>query len=602
MPIIYGNGFKPLGLASGEVKEKRSSTADTALSVFERVAIALGFIALSFIPVVGEAAAATIGAEEITTGIEAAELVTGVAEEVGASATEVASATANTLRLGQTVKGSVGLGLGEAFANLGVDFQEDTVDPVNEILNFGLAFTPIRGIVKGRRAASIRLANRAEEAIARQKELLSVAETVEERIQIETRIRQLENIKLTRDPNIFSATLASEDVSLAKKEILNLVNNAEGQTLKINKVASDIRQKLLDNEIKLSKVEARAIVRTTTKNIPSVVEGVTLSSISRSKRYNQIVNALRWADPNLAARKVWTKAAHFLTTDEPLLQIGDRTIIGGKKINIGLYKKFGKKLSKFWRKWGSKIYKSSRVKMIPVVSKWIEGYRLIETPVPSEYIMIVIFKPSRNGRIPRPRVISPVTLETALQFAEGVGYGGSVGSFYINRFALARNGSGDSLVSDLASVLGPVSLGELRNILAGPAAFERVIRDFAKGDYMQQWVDNTIETSNRLWAHKLGKVLAGRWGIAAARGFQKTSKGHTYLQGNFDFRYLIDEVGVVTLDKARSVQRKAGIQGRTKSITAKRQLSQYQRTAKLMTFGYVKFDGASGFKKGNGLF
>lgn len=67
----------------------------------------------------------------------------------------------------------------------------------------------------------------------------------------------------------------------------------------------------------------------------------------------------------------------------------------------------------------------------------------------------------------------------------------------------------------------------------------------------------------------------------------------------FDPHMLIEEGGVVTLDKGRAVQRKAGIMGRTKIIGAQRQRQSYQRMIKLGTMGQFKYDRDSFIKRGN---
>lgn len=618
MGMIYGSGFKPGKLYTGEVKEKEKKTAgDTALFTFLRVFTAVAFIALSFIPVAGEVGEAALLGAEI--GSETAAEVAGEsaleAAIASSEATNVigeANAIANTargIRLGDTIKGAVGLGLTEAVANEALDRIEGTGSTVNSILNFALAFTPAYGAMKGRKLANVRFAQTVEKQIAQQNELLRLATTVEQRSQVELRIRQLKNSRLVRNKKIFTAPIDSGTVAIARREVISFVDKEleSNRSVVARKVASDLRKKLKNQEIRISKGEARQIVRSVSKSMPSITEGVTLKGILESKSYNRTLGVLRKLDPNLAARQAFTSAARKLSSDEALLRYttkgGETKEIGKwfKKVNLGYYKKFGKKLSAWWRKWGKKIYKHSRLRMIPVVSKWIDGYRLIDTPIIGEYIMIVIFKPSKSGRVPAPVIVNPVTMKFVEQFATGGSYG-SVGSFYINRIAFARNGSGPSISGSLASVLGPLSLGTLRKALAGPAAFERIIRKVSKGDYFDTYFDNVVETSNRLWSHKVGKVVAGRWGIAIARGFQSTHNGHTSLGKSFDVRHLIDEMGVVTLDKARAVQRKAGIQGRTQIIGAKRTIGQYQRTVKLATFGYAKFDGKKGIKKGNGIF
>lgn len=621
MGMIYGSGFEPGKIYTGEVKDKEKKTAsDTAIFTAARVAIALSFIFLSFIPVVGEVGeAALIGAETaIEASTEAAiEATTEAAIESAVAASEAtdvintASQIANTarnIRLGDTISGSVGLGVGEALANEALDRIEGTQDTVNSILNFALAFTPVYGAVKGRRLANVRFAQTIDRQLAQQYELLQLSTSVEQRLQIETRIRQIKNARLVRTSKIFGAPIDSYTVKVARQETLNIIDKELQSTNKlyVKKIANELKRKVRSQELRLTKTEARQIVRSVSRQIPSIGEGITLKGIFESKTYNRILGIARVLDPNLATRKVFTAAARKLSSNEALLRFETKngTKEFGKwfkKVNFGYYKKFGQKLSAWWRKWGKKIYKHSRVRMIPVVSKWIEGYRLISTAIPGEFIMIVIFKPSKSGRVPPPVVVNPVSLAFVEEFSTGGTYG-SVGSFYINRIAFARNGSGPSLSGSLASILGPLSLGQLRKALETPAAIERIIRKVSKGDYFDTFFDNISETSNRLWSHKVGKVLAGRWGIATARGFQSTYHGHTSLGGSFDVRHLIDEMGVVTLDKARAVQRKAGIQGRTRIIGGKRVVSQYQRTIKLMTFGAMKFDGKKGIKKGNGIF
>lgn len=592
---------------AGVEKRRERTSGDVALFTGLRVFTAVAFILLSFIPVAGEAGEAGLISAEA--GLEAS-LEIGL-EEGAEAALEVAN-TARYLRLGDTIKGSLGLGIAEAGVNEIVDRVEGTDSLVNSLINFGLAFTPTLGAAKGRRAANIRFAKTIEAQIAEQNKLLKIASSVSERADIEARIRQLKNAKLVRTSRIYGAPIDSAITSTARKEALEIVNEAAKQNISITKrqAISDLRQRLLSQEIKISKNESKYIVNSIARKVPSIKEGITVKGIVESRTYNKVLTALQWADPNLAARKVWTGLARKLSTDEALFRYttksGEVKEFGKwfKKWNLGYYKRFGKRLSKWWRKMGSKIYAHSRVRMIPVLSKWIDGYRLIPTSIPNEYIMIVIFKPSKNGRVPPPVVVNPVTMEYALKFAAGEGYGGSVGSFYINRIALARNGSGPSISGNLASILGPLSLGTLRKALSGPAAFERIIRKVVSGKYFNHGIDDIIETSARLIPHKVGKVIAGRWGIAAARGFQHTSKGHTSfsLTGGFDVRHIIEEMGVVTLDKARSVQRKAGLQGRTTIIGARRTTNQFKRITKLATFGYVKYDGSKGFKKGKGIF
>lgn len=604
MALIYGSGFKPSKIYTGEVKDREKKTAsDTALFVGLRVLTSIAFIALTFIPVAGEVGEAAL---------LSAEGATEAALEASASASEIAaltSTTARSIRLGDTIKGSIGLGLAEAGVNEALDRIEGTQSSVNSAINFALAFTPAIGALKGRRTSNIRFAQNIDKQIIEQQKILKLASTASERAQIEQRIRQLKNAKLVRNKKMFSAPIDSATVSAARKETLNMIQDELKHTNKlyVKSIAKDLQTKLETSQIKLSKHEARVIVRNVTRGMPSVSEGVTIQGLVESKWFNNTTNILRKLDPNLAARQFWTAAARKLTSNEALIV---RTTKDGvkeygkwlKKVNLGYYKRFGKKLSKWWRKHGIKIYKHSRLKMIPVTSKWIEGYRLIDTPIPGEYIMIVIFKPSKSGSIHPPVVVNPVTLPFVEEFATG-GIYNSVGSFYINRIALARNGSGPSIVGSLSSILGPLSLGTFRKILSGPAALERLIRKVTKGDYFQTFFDNIVETSNRLYSHKIGKVIAGRWGIAIARGMQSTKKGHTvYLKSPFDIRHIIEEMGVVTLDKARSVQRKAGIFGRTQIIQGKRVTSQWQRTIKLMTFGHVKFDGKRGFKKGKSIF
>lgn len=620
MPLIYGSGFKPGKIYAGEVKErKKKSVEDVAIFTALRVATAIAFIALSFIPVVGEVGEAALLSAETAVEVSA-EAATSAAIESAVAASEASSVisettaianTARIIRLGDTIKGATALGLTEAIANEGIDRFEGTESTVNSILNFALAFTPVYGAVKGRRLANIRFAQTIEKQIAQEEKLLALATTVKQRSQIELRIRQLKNAKLVRNSRIFNAPIDSSTSSIARKETLAIIEKElqNSDKLVVRNIARDLREQLSRQDVRLSRNEARLIVRSVSRRMPNISEGITVKGIVESRRYNQVLSVLRKLDPNLAARQAFTSAARKLSSDEALFRYttkgGELKEVGKwfKKVNLGYYKKFGKKLSAWWRKWGKKIYKHSRVRMIPVVSKWIDGYRLIDTGIPGEYIMVVIFKPSRSGRVPPPVVVRPVTLAFVEQFSTGGSYG-SVGSFYINRIALARNGSGPSISGSLASILGPLSLGTLRQVLAQPAAFERIIRKVSKGDYFDTYWDNVVETSNRLWPHKAGKVLAGRWGIAAARGFQTTHSGHTTTNfgGSFDVRHLIEEMGVVTLDKARAVQRKAGIQGRTQIIGAKRTMSQYQRTVKLATFGYVKFDGNKGFKKGKGIF
>lgn len=620
MPLIYGHGFKPGKIYAGEVKQKKEKKTleDTAIFTATRVLTAVGFIALSFIPVAGEFGEAALlagaASEVATEATAAAAIESAVVASETASAISGSVAIANTarvIRLGDTIKGAVGLGIAEAAANEVIDAVEGTQSTVNSIINFALAFTPTYGAIKGRRLSNIRFAQTIEKQIDEERKLLALATTVQEREQIELRIRQLQNAKLVRTSKIFNAPIDSGTMSIARREALSIIEREAKYSDKvyIKKVAKDLRESLVKQEVKLSRNEARQIIRTVGRQIPQLSEGLSIKGIVESKRYNQVLSILRKLDPNLAARQAFTSAARKLSSNEALIRYttrsGETKELGKwfKKINFGYYKKFGQKLSAWWRKWGKKIYKHSRVRMIPVVSKWIDGYRLIDTVIPGEYIMVIIFKPSKSGRVPPPVVVKPVTIAFVEQFTTGGSYG-SVGSFYINRIALARNGSGPSITGSLASILGPLPLGVLRQVLAGPAAFERIIRKVSKGDYFDTYWDNVVETSNRLWSHKVGKVIAGRWGIAVARGFQSTSHGHTTTDfgGHFDARHLIEEMGVVTLDKARAVQRKAGIQGRTQIIGAKRTISQYQRTIKLATFGYVKFDGKKGFKTGKGIF
>ena len=617
MPLIYGSGFKPGKLISGEVKEKeKKTTSDFFLFTALRVLTAVAFIALSFIPIAGEVGQAALLAGEAE--IEAIDIAAEAAIETAVTSSESAnivsgaantiSRTAITLRLGDTISGSVGLGLAEAATNEALDRIEGVSSAINTTFNFALAFTPLYGAIKGRRLANVRFAQTVDRQIEQQYEILKLASTSSQKAQVELRIRQLKNSRFIRTKRIFSSEIDSFTARTARKETLRVIENETKNSTKVTvkKVANELKKNLSNNEIRLSKTEARNIVRSVSRTIPSVSEGITIKGIVQSRTYNRVLNIMRWIDPNMAARKVWTGAARKLTTNEALFRVYTKS--GTKEygkwfkgINLGYYKRFGKKLSKWWRKWGAKIYKHSRVRMIPVVSKWIDGYRLVDTPVPGEYIMIVIFKPSPSGRVPSPVIVNPVTLVFAEEFATGGEYG-SVGSFYINRIALARNGSGPSISGSLASILGPLSLGTLRNALATPAAFERLIRKVTKGDFFSTYFDNITETSNRLWSHKVGKIVAGRWGIATARGFQSTHNGHTSLGSSFDVRHLIDEMGIVTLDKARSVQRKAGIQGRTSVIGSRRITNQYKRTVKLATFGYAKYDGNTGFKKGNGIF
>lgn len=615
MGLVYGSGFKPIGVEN--VGREKTSAAETALFTFLRVALAVAFIAASFIPIAGEAIEAPILAAEgaIEGALEGAaeltiESAASASVESSLSVGSSISRTARTLRLGDTIKGSVGLGLGEAVGNEMIDRLEGVEGTVNTVINFGLAFTPLIGKFKSSRTNQIRFIKTIEKQIEEQRSLLRIVTNPEDKIAIELRIKQLENAKLVRSSNMFGVNINSATTSIAENEAIKIVDDAvkTNKNVYVNKVARQLKKELSTQSIKLSKTEARLIVKGLAKKLPDIKEGVTVKGIIDSRHFNRSVNLMRYLDPNLAARKVWTGLARKVTSNEALIQY--QTKAGNKeigkwfkKINIGYYKRFGKKVSSWWRKWGAKVYKHSRVRMIPVTSKWIEGIRLVPTGAPAVYIMIVIFKPSKNGRIPPPVLVNPTSLEFAMKFVAGEGFGGSVGSFYINRIALARNGSGPSVTGSLASILGPLSLGTLRKALSAPAALERLIRRFSKGDYFETWIDNVKETSNRLVPHKIGKVIAGRWGIALARGFQQTHKGHTTIfDTKFRWNYLIEELGIVTLDKARAVQRKAGIKGRTSIINGRRVVNQYQRTVKLMTFGYVKFDGKKGLKMGKGIF
>lgn len=620
MPLIYGSGFKPGTILLGEIKQKqeKKTTEDTALFTFLRVLTAVAFIALSFIPVAGEAGEAALIAGEagLEAGIEAtaeagveAAIASSESLDLVAGATRLAQ-TARTIKLGEITTGSIALGLTEAGVNETLDRLEGTNSIVNSVLNFSLAFIPALGAFRGRRAATLRLAQSVDKQIKEQYELLKLATTVEQRASVEMRIRQLKNAKLVRTSKIFGAPIDSATTAFAKKEVIKFVENeaTNGASVTVRKVSNEIRKELNKNAIRLSRNEARLIVRSVSKSIPSITEGITVKGLVQSRYYNKVVQAMQYLDPNLAARKVLGAAQRKLTSNEALWSYtykGERKEIGKwfKNVNIGYYKKFGKKISKWWRKWGTKVYKASRHRMIPVLSLWIDGYRLIDTGIPGEYIMIVIFKPSTSGRIPPPVIVNPVSLAFVERFSTGGEYN-SVGSFYINKIALARNGSGPALSSSLATILGPLSLGTIRGLLSSAAGFERIIRKVSKGDYFTSWIDNVSETTSRLWTHKIGKVVAGRWGIATARGFQRTRHGHTSLSFSnpFDVRHIIDEMGIVTLDKARSVQRKAGIKGRTTIIGGGRIINQFRRTIKLGTFGYAKFDGKKGIKKGNGIF
>lgn len=617
MPLIYGSGFKPGKLYTDEVKDdKKKSTGDVALFTFLRVLAAVGFIALSFIPIAGEIGEAALiseaAAEAVAEGSTEAAVESAIASNEAANvfADSGLANTARNIRLGDTIKGSIGLGLSEAAVNEGLDRMEGVGSTFNSIINFGLAFLPALGAAKGRRASNIRLTNTIDRQIEQASELLTSVTSIEERSALELRIRQLKNARLVRNKKIFDAPIDSATFSIARKETIRIIEKEalESNSLTVKRISKQLIDATRANELKLSKTEARQIVRRVTRKMPDVSEGITLEGIVNSKTWQRTLSTLQYLDPNLATRKFFTNMARKLSSNEALITVAGKDGMKEygkwfKNVNLGFYKKFGKKLSEFWRKWGKKIYAHSRVKMIPVVSSWIDGYRLIELPVPGEYIMVVIFKPSKNGRIPPPVLVNPVSLEFAAEFAAG-GESGSVGSFYIDRIALARNGSGPALVGSMASILGPLSLGILRKALSGPAALERIIRKVSKGDYFSSILDNVVETSSRLWSHKIGKVLAGRWGIATARGFQKVKHGHTVtsFSNPFDIRHLIDEMGIVTLDKARAVQRKSGITGRTQIIGGKRIENQYNRTIKLMTFGYAKFDGKNGIKKGNGIF
>lgn len=638
MGIIYGRGFSPPkvlveDIAKEEKSERKESVADLAIDLIVSAAIAVAMIAVSLIPVAGEVADAGLAAAEIE---EVGALTASVVETVDASAeaagvVEGATAIANTaktLRIGQTIKGSTALSLTEATANEVYDRARGYDDPVNTVINYGLAFIPIIGAVKGRRAAMIRLNQVAEKEIAKQTELLKIATTKSEKETIRQRIEQLKRIKLSNNHEMFSAPIDSRTVYAVKKLTLDSLSQEldKGSKVSYKALVRSVKESVAKEDIRLNRRELNQIVRYSTRGIKEIEEGLTVGAIVRSKQYNAVLNVLRNLDPSLQMRRFLTSAARKLSSDEALFtRMATKVVqkeVGGKiinqeikvqkeyfkwfkKVNFGFYKKFGKKLSKWWRDVGLKINKAASIHMIPVVSSWIAGYRLITTPVPGEYIMIIIFKPSATagGMVKPPVVLNPVSLEFVSEFATGGAYN-SVGSFYINRIALARNGTGGSLITSLSNILGPLPLGTLRNALALPAAFERIIRKATTQGFFENYFDVEGETFMRLWPHKVGKVLAGRWGIATARGFQHTSKGKTVLwghkrSGSFDPRYIMEEAAVVTLDKARAVQRKSGVMGRTRVIGGKRIKQQWQRTLNLATFGAYKFSGRTGIKKGN---
>ena len=631
MAIIYGTGFKPLSPKHSDFEERGKEALEHGLNIFLRVAIAVGFIALSFIPVLGEAAgveAIVETAEEAALAValeesgEAALEASGVLESVaqsGEDISEVASETGQTVRIGQTIKGSLALGLGEATVNAGLDYREGVFTPLNEAINFGLALTPLIGMRNGKRLANMRLMKQAEIRILDLESALRNTTDSATRREIETRIAQLKNIKLHRSAKMYGARMSSIDVGEVKKitreEISRIIETSgKDSPITVKKISKDVLKILNKDERTFTKNEVRKVVRNTTKNMNlNIKEGLTVHALVKSKHYNRILKTAQFADPSLATRKAWTGAAHFLSTDANILirdskgrlkmfasvseHSKSKVIIGGSKLNLGYYKKFGKALSKKWREFGKTIYKSSFHHVIPVMSKWIEGYRLIETGIPGEYIMIIFFKASKNGIIKEPIIINPISLLGVERFAKGEGYENSVGSYYINEFALARNGSNQTFSGGISNLLNLIPLGEARALLAIPSAIERVARKLNSGKYFTNFIRDITETSNRLWSHKVGKVIAGRWGIAVARGFQSTHNGHTvYGRKAFDFRHIIEEMGVVTLDKARSVQRKAGIMGRTHIIGARRLKNTYQRGIKLGTFGNIKWSNSSGIK------
>lgn len=638
MGIIYGRGFSPPkvlveDIAKEEKSEKKEGVADLAIDLIVSAAIAVAMIAVSLIPVAGEVADAGLTAAEIeSVGAMTASVVETVdasAEAAGIveGATAIAN-TAKTLRIGQTIKGSTTLSLTEATVNEVYDRARGYDDPVNTVINYGLAFIPIIGAVKGRRAAMIRLNQVAEKEISKQTELLKIATKKSEKETIKQRIEQLKRIKLANNHEMFSAPIDSRTVYAVKKLTLESFSQelSKGSKVSYKDLVRSVKDSITKEDIRLNRRELNQIVRYSTRGIKELEEGLTVGAIVRSKQYNAVLNVLRNLDPSLQMRRFLTAATRKLSSDEALFtRMTTKVVqkeIGGvvinqeikiqkeyfkwfKKVNLGFYKDFGKRLSKWWRNVGLKINKAASIHMIPVVSSWIAGYRLITTPVPGEYIMIIIFKPSATagGMVKPPVVLNPVSLEFVSEFASGGAYN-SVGSFYINRIALARNGVGNSLISSLSNILGPLPLGTLRNALALPAAFERIVRKATTQGFFENYFDVEGETFMRLWPHKVGKVLAGRWGIATARGFQNTSKGKTVLwghkrSGSFDPRYIMEEMAVVTLDKARAVQRKAGVMGRTRVIGGRRIKQQWQRSINLATFGAFKFSGKTGIKKGN---
>lgn len=618
MAIIYGSSFAPLKESKGEVKFPLEETKETGLFTFLQVLSAVVFIALSFIPVVGEGAIAGEVALEgaILTGeaaaeatvIEGAELAIAEAGEfaiegeAGAELSEITS-VASKMRLGNTKLGSVALGLTEAGVNAGIEeFETGDVSLLGVGIDLVFAFTPLIGISRAEKANKIRVAGLADKQIRIQQEIINNttdALTIEKSLR---RIDQLKKTKIAKLGNNLTSSIDSRTVKFAREEIGNIVGTSlEKQTVK--KVTKKLTERLAKTEYKLAKHEARDIVKGSMASFPEIQKGLTLDSVFRSKIYKSTITALSIIDPNLAARKGLTYLTRFLTSDKPLIQKKLLKKFPGlsrlnqmtKKINIGLYKKFGRKLNKFWEKWGKKVAKQGVTKMIPVSSQWIAGFRSVVTAVPDTYVLVIFFKVTRAGRYVPPVSISPIGIERISEFIAAA----SKGSYYIDNFALARNGVAGSLTSTLGGIGFGLPLGKLRQALRGPAAFERAIKDVSRDDYFETYFDKITETTNRLWTHKVGKVFAGRWGIAIARGFQRSStKGVKYVSV-FDPRHLIEEAGVVTLDKARAVQRAAGIRGRTRIIGAKRQKQAWQRTIKLGTFGRYKFDSHTGIKKGN---
>lgn len=357
--ITYGSAFRPTGISRGEISRGRArkSIGETITDVLTAVAIAASFIALSFIPVEGEAVATEIAtfegialAEEIAADSSAlaSSEVLALAAENGEVADEVASTTGQIVTLGQTAKGSLALGLGEFGVNTAVDAMKGELSFANTGINALLSVLPVIGAFRATRSAAIRFARVIEIQIEEQKKLLALATEITQRLRIERRIAQLQNAKLARTANLFGSQITSRDVKLVRGETLAALELLSEGTKKttVKKLTKEIRNSLLKRDVSFSKMEIRAIVRSTTKDIPTVTEGLTLRAISQSKIFSRTVKALQYADPNLAARKVITHLSRSLTSDKTaIIKIGEHEF--GKRVNLGLYKKFGQKLSKF---------------------------------------------------------------------------------------------------------------------------------------------------------------------------------------------------------------------------------------------------------------